>query len=94
MRLWLDPRKLNLYASRSKRSSTPSRTRTPKLSPGQIGVPATNGKQPFQYSIRAFGQLTTPKQFENIVLTSTPAGRAEFHLDRTRVSVDYLRMSL
>jgi len=50
------------------------RNRTLKLAAGAIGQPPSDQKQNFQITVRAVGRLTTPEQFENIILKNTAAG--------------------
>ncbi|MGH9481544.1 MAG: efflux RND transporter permease subunit, partial [Terriglobales bacterium] len=41
---------------------------------GQVGQPPAPAGQSFQISVRAMGQLSTPEQFDNIILKSNPNG--------------------
>jgi HAE1 family hydrophobic/amphiphilic exporter-1 len=74
MRLWLDPGKL------AKRGLTPSdvvnalREQNVQVAAGQVGEPPVPSGQGFQISVRAAGRLTTPKEFEAIVLKRGPDG--------------------
>ena len=68
MRLWLDPVRL---ASRNLTASdvvTALREQNAQIAAGQVGQPPSRSDQAFQISVRALGRLTTPAEFENIVL--------------------------
>jgi hydrophobic/amphiphilic exporter-1 (mainly G- bacteria), HAE1 family len=74
MRLWLDPGKL------AKRNLTPIdvtnalREQNVQVAAGQVGQQPAPVGQAFQISVRAAGRLTTPQQFEAIVLKRGPDG--------------------
>jgi len=74
MRLWLDPVKL------AKRNLTPIdvtnalREQNVQVAAGSVGQPPVPSGQAFQISVRAAGRLTTPQQFESIVLKRGPDG--------------------
>jgi len=68
MRLWLDPVRL------AKRGLTPSdvvnalREQNVQVAAGQVGQPPVPSGQAFEISVRAAGRLTSPAEFEAIVL--------------------------
>src|SRR6202044_2200671 len=41
---------------------------------GQLGRPPANPKQDFQITLRVVGRLSSPQEFENIILKNTPQG--------------------
>jgi len=74
MRLWLDPGRLaarNLTASDVVGAL---REQNVQIAAGAIGQPPAPASQSFELSVRAAGRLTTPAEFENIVLKSAPDG--------------------
>ncbi|MBV8749158.1 MAG: efflux RND transporter permease subunit, partial [Candidatus Eremiobacteraeota bacterium] len=74
MRLWVDPKKLadnNLTAGDVVNAL---QSQNVQVAAGAIGAPPTNGNQPYEYSVRATGRLTSTTEFSNIVLRTTPDG--------------------
>ena len=74
MRLWLDPVRM---ASRKLTASdvvTALREQNMQVAAGQLGQPPSPNGQSFQISVRAVGRLTTPGEFENIILKSGEDG--------------------
>ena len=74
MRLWVDPKKLadnNLDAqdvvNALQRPKPADRRRRDR-------PPADRTGQPYEISVRAVGRLSTPEQFENLILRATPDG--------------------
>ncbi|HEX3986046.1 MAG TPA: multidrug efflux RND transporter permease subunit [Acidobacteriaceae bacterium] len=74
MRIWLDPVKLaarDLTASDVVAALQEQNVEVPS---GQLGAPPSNNQQAFQISVNVVGRLTTPEQFDNIVVKNTPNG--------------------
>jgi HAE1 family hydrophobic/amphiphilic exporter-1 len=74
MRLWVDPKKLadnNLTAGDV---VTALQGQNVQVAAGSIGAPPTSGNQPYEYSVRAIGRLTSSTEFSNIILRTTPDG--------------------
>ncbi len=74
MRLWLDPVRL---ASRDLTASdvvNALREQNVQIAAGEVGHPPARRNQAYQISVRAFGRLTDPAEFENIVLKPGKAG--------------------
>jgi HAE1 family hydrophobic/amphiphilic exporter-1 len=74
MRLWVDPQRLadnNLDAQDVVNALTEQNV---QVAAGAIGHPPTNGRQPYEMSVNATGRLSTPKDFENLILRATPDG--------------------
>lgn len=68
MRLWLDPVRL---ASRNLTASdvvTALREQNVQIAAGQVGQPPSRPGQAYQISVRALGRMTSPAEFEKIVL--------------------------
>jgi HAE1 family hydrophobic/amphiphilic exporter-1 len=74
MRLWLDPKKLADNGLAATDVQTALLDQNVQVAAGTIGAPPTTGNQPYQYSIRALGRLTSPDQFAALVLKNTPNG--------------------
>src|SRR5580692_10732969 len=98
MRVWLDPARM---AERGLTASTvinALQEQNVQVAAGQIGQPPNAGEQSFQISVRAVGRLTSPAEFENIILkTGTggtlvrlkDVGRAELGAENYDVLVRY-----
>ena len=74
MRLWVDPKRLadnNLDAQDVVNALTEQNV---QVAAGAIGHPPTNGRQPYEMSVNATGRLSTPKDFEDLILRATPDG--------------------
>ncbi len=74
MRVWLDPVRLasrNLTATDVVNAMVEQNVEIPA---GQLGQPPTNGTQAFQVPVRVVGRLTSPEEFEKIIVKSTPNG--------------------
>jgi len=74
MRIWLDPVKLaarNLTASDVVAALQEQNVEVPS---GQLGAPPSDQKQAFQISVNVVGRLSTPEQFDNIIIKNTPNG--------------------
>ena len=74
MRLWLDPKKLADNALTAGEVTAALQGQNVQVAAGSIGAPPTNGKQPYEYTVRANGRLHDSTQFSNIVLRTTPNG--------------------
>ncbi len=74
MRLWLDPKRLADNALAASDVVNALTDQNVQVAAGSIGKPPTNGKQPYEVSVRAVGRLSTPAQFENLILRATPDG--------------------
>jgi len=74
MRIWLDPAKLaarNLTATDVINAIQEQNIEIPS---GQLGRPPAPSTQDFQITLRVVGRLSDPKEFEQIILKSTPNG--------------------
>ena len=74
MRLWVDPKRLADNGLTAGDVVTALQDQNVQVAAGSIGAPPTNGHQPYQYSVHATGRLSSPKDFENIILKTTPDG--------------------
>ncbi len=74
MRVWLDPQKLaalNLTATDVVNALVEQNVEIPA---GQLGQQPADLKQAFQIPVRVVGRLTSPKEFENIIVKSSANG--------------------
>jgi HAE1 family hydrophobic/amphiphilic exporter-1 len=74
MRLWIDPVKLSARQLTATDVVTALSAQNVEIAAGQLGAAPADPKQNFQLAVRATGRLTTPSQFENIVLKTTSTG--------------------
>jgi HAE1 family hydrophobic/amphiphilic exporter-1 len=74
MRVWLDPVRLaarNLTATDVVNALVEQNVEIPA---GQLGQPPASGAQDFQVPVRVVGRLSSPAEFDNIILKNTPNG--------------------
>ena len=74
MRLWLDPIRLaahNLTASDVVSALVEQNVEIPA---GQLGQPPSDSKQAFQIPVRVVGRLTSPAEFDNIIVKNASSG--------------------
>jgi multidrug efflux pump subunit AcrB len=75
MRIWIDAEKLAARNLSASDVANAIREQNAPVALGQIGQPPTSAGQQVQYTLSAVGRLTDIKEFENIILKSTPDGR-------------------
>jgi HAE1 family hydrophobic/amphiphilic exporter-1 len=68
MRLWLDPTKLAERGLDAEDVVNALREQNVQVAAGQVGQPPTIPNQMYQISVRAVGRLTTPEEFNAIVV--------------------------
>jgi len=71
MRIWLQPDKMAQLGLTGSDISTAISTQNVQAPAGTIGQRPSADQQEFQYSARVQGRLTEPKEFENIIISST-----------------------
>ena len=74
MRIWLDPVKLAARQLTATDVINALQEQNVEVPSGQLGAPPSDQKQAFQISVNVVGRLSTPEQFDNIVVKNTPAG--------------------
>lgn len=74
MRIWLDPAKLAARQLTASDVVSALQEQNVEVPSGQVGAPPSDLKQSFQITVNVQGRLTTPQQFDNIVVKNTPAG--------------------
>ncbi|MGA3134106.1 MAG: efflux RND transporter permease subunit [Terracidiphilus sp.] len=74
MRVWLDPVRLaarNLTATDVVSALQEQNVEVPA---GQLGQPPSDGKQAFQIPVRVVGRLSSPEEFDNIIVKNSSNG--------------------
>ncbi|MBV8636544.1 MAG: efflux RND transporter permease subunit [Candidatus Eremiobacteraeota bacterium] len=74
MRLWIDPHRLAAEGLTAQDVVTALQSQNQEVSAGAVGGAPTNGNQLYQVQLNARGRLSTPDQFDNIILKTTPNG--------------------
>jgi HAE1 family hydrophobic/amphiphilic exporter-1 len=74
MRIWLDPTRLAARTLTASDVVTALREQNVVVAAGQLGQPPSNGKQDFQITVNAAGRLTSPAEFNRIIIKNTPNG--------------------
>jgi HAE1 family hydrophobic/amphiphilic exporter-1 len=74
MRIWLDPTRLAARVLTASDVVNALREQNVVVAAGQLGQPPSNGKQDFQITVSAVGRLSTPDEFNRIVIKNTPNG--------------------
>lgn len=74
MRIWLDPVKLAARQLTASDVVSALQEQNVEIAAGAVGQPPTDPKQAFQISVRVIGRLSTPQEFDNIILKNTPGG--------------------
>ncbi len=68
MRVWLDPSKLKAHGLTTQDVVAAIREQNVQVAAGQIGQPPVPSTQKFQYTVTALGRLSTPAEFEDIIV--------------------------
>lgn len=87
MRVWLDPEKLKARELTTQDVVAAIREQNVQVAAGQIGQPPAPTGQVFQYTVNVLGRLSTPDQFENIIVRTGPDGRLTRLKDIARVEL-------
>jgi hydrophobe/amphiphile efflux-1 (HAE1) family protein len=74
MRLWLNPDRLASLGLTAGDVADAVREQNLQAAAGQIGQPPALPGQPFQYTVTTRGRLTTPAEFEDIILRTRSDG--------------------
>ena len=74
MRVWLDPVKLAARQLTASDVVAALQEQNVEVPSGQLGAPPSDEKQAFQITVNVQGRLTSPEQFDNIVVKNTPQG--------------------
>ncbi len=74
MRIWLDPIKLAARSLTATDVVNALAEQNVEIPAGQLGQPPSDGTQAFQIPVRVVGRLTSPREFENIIVKNSPNG--------------------
>jgi HAE1 family hydrophobic/amphiphilic exporter-1 len=74
MRIWLDPVRLQAEGLAVNDVVSALQSQNVQVAAGAVGAPPTNGRQRYQLQLNVNGRLTTPEQFDRIILKSAPGG--------------------
>ncbi|MCA1241881.1 multidrug efflux RND transporter permease subunit [Stappia stellulata] len=74
MRIWLDPDRMASLGMTPSDFISAVRDQNLQVAAGQIGAPPVPDGQQFQYTVTAKGRLSTPEEFEKIVLRTGADG--------------------
>jgi HAE1 family hydrophobic/amphiphilic exporter-1 len=94
MRIWLDPAKVQARGLTATDVVNALRAANVAVSAGAINQPPATSPGGFQIAVQTLGRLTSPDQFEDIVVATDPDGRVTRVRDVARVelgSQDYTR---
>ncbi|HEU5402483.1 MAG TPA: efflux RND transporter permease subunit, partial [Terriglobales bacterium] len=78
MRLWIDPDRLAARGLTATDVANALTEQNVEIPAGQIGQPPSDTTQSFQIPVRVVGRLSDPRQFNNLILKSTPGGIVRF----------------
>ena len=88
MRIWLKPDKLAALSMTATDVTNAIQEQNAQIAAGSVGATPQEKDQAFEYSIIANGRLSTPQQFENIIVRTQPGTGAIVHLkDVARVEL-------
>ena len=79
MRVWLDPLRLAARGLTATDVVNALQEQNVEIPAGQLGQPPSDSTQAFQIPVRVVGRLSSPEQFDNIIVKSTAewAGSAQ-----------------
>ncbi|SEI55556.1 efflux RND transporter permease subunit [Pseudomonas sp. NFR16] len=87
MRIWLDPDKVAAYDLSASEVLAVLRQQNLQVSAGVLNQPPTRTAEAYQLNIEALGRLSSPEEFERIVVKTDPSGRVTRIADIGRVEV-------
>ena len=94
MRIWLDPAKVQSRNLSTDDVVAALRANNVQVAAGAINQPPATSPGAFQIAVQTLGRLSTPEQFEEIVVATDPDGRVTRIRDIARVelgALDYTR---
>jgi len=74
MRVWLDPARLAARGLTATDVVNALAEQNVEIPAGQLGQPPSDEKQSFQIPVRVVGRLTSPAEFDNIIVKNSPNG--------------------
>jgi HAE1 family hydrophobic/amphiphilic exporter-1 len=87
MRIWIDPIRLQARGMATQDVLNALERQNVQVAAGQVGQPPAPRGQAFQYTVTTLGRLSTPEQFEGIILRSGEAGQIVYLRDVARVEL-------
>src|SRR5919106_1014772 len=87
MRIWLDPQQMTNFGFSAEDIIQAIEDQNVEAAVGQIGAPPIGNQQQIQLQLQTLGRLTTPKQFEDIILRTNPDGSVVRIRDVARVEL-------
>jgi hydrophobe/amphiphile efflux-1 (HAE1) family protein len=87
MRIWLDPDKVAARGLNATEVLAALRAQNIQVSAGTLGQPPTPGNNAYQINVEAFGRLSTPDQFADVIVKSDGEGRITRVRDIGRVEL-------
>jgi len=80
MRIWLKPDKLAALGMTVADVIAALNEQNAQVAAGVVGVPPQEKAQPFEYTVLVKGRLSTPAEFDNVIVKTTPGNGAVVHL--------------
>jgi len=80
MRIWLKPDKLAALGMTAADVISALNEQNAQVAAGVVGIPPQEKAQPFEYSVLVKGRLSTPAEFSNVIVKTTPGNGAVVHL--------------
>jgi HAE1 family hydrophobic/amphiphilic exporter-1 len=74
MRVWLDPIRLAARSLTATDVINALVEQNVEIPAGQLGQPPSDSKQAFQIPVRVVGRLTSPQEFDNVIVKNSPNG--------------------
>jgi HAE1 family hydrophobic/amphiphilic exporter-1 len=74
MRVWLDPARLAARSLTATDVANALLEQNVVIPGGQLGQPPSDSTQAFQIPVRVTGRLTSPREFDNLIIKSSPKG--------------------
>jgi len=74
MRVWLDPIKLAAQGLTAADVVSALQEQNVEIPAGQLGQPPADSKQEYQIPVRVVGRLSSPAEFDNIIIKNAPTG--------------------
>ena len=74
MRVWLDPERLAAHGLTATDVIGALQDQNVEIPAGQLGQPPSNPNQAFEIPVRVVGRLTSPTEFDNIIVKNSPQG--------------------
>src|SRR4029077_10946733 len=75
MRIWLDPAKVETHGLAAADVVAALRAANVQVAAGAINQPPATSPGAFEVAVQTLGRLSTPEQFENIVVATDDEGR-------------------